>query len=81
MCYRHHSDTAFYNNLNNNDPSTTVQDRVNKFAEEYKSVLTNNEYEFLTKRCHKISSFYMLHKLRKCTCSLNYIQYQSFKCS
>ena len=65
MCYRHLSDTTFYNNLDNNDPSTIVQDRVNKFAEKYKSILTNNEYDFLTKRCHKISNFYMLPKLHK----------------
>ena len=38
---------------------------VNKFAEKYKGILTNNEYEFLTKRCHKISNFYMLPKLHK----------------
>ena len=44
MCYRHLSDTTFYNNLDNNDPSTIDQDRVNKFAEKYKSILTNNEY-------------------------------------
>ena len=65
MCYRHRSDTTFYNNLDNNDPSTIVQDRVNKFAEKYKSILTNNEYVSLTKRCHKISNFYMLPKLHK----------------
>ena len=44
MCYRHLSDTTFYNNLDNNDPSTIDQDRVNKFAEKCKSILTNNEY-------------------------------------
>ena len=38
---------------------------VNKFAEKYKSILTNGEYDFLTKRCHKISNFYMLPKLHK----------------
>ena len=48
MCYRHFSDTKFYNNRGNNDPSTIVQDRVNKFAEKYKSILTNNEYDFQT---------------------------------
>ena len=47
------------------DPSTIVQDRVNKFVEKYKSILTNNEYDFLTKRCHKISNFCMLPKLQK----------------
>ena len=26
MCYRHLSDTTFYDNLDNNDPSTVVQD-------------------------------------------------------
>ena len=26
---------------------------------------TNNEYDFLTKRYHKISNFYMLHKSHK----------------
>ena len=55
----------FYNNLDNNHPSTIVQDRVNKLAEKYKSILTNNEYDFLTKRCHKTSNFYMLPKLHK----------------
>ena len=65
MCYKHLSDTAFYNNLDNNDPSSIVQDRVHNFAEKYKSVLTNNEYDFLTKCCYKISKFYMLPKLHK----------------
>ena len=65
MCNRYLSDTTFYNNLDNNDPSTIVQDRVNIFAEKYKSILTHSEYEFLTKRCHKISNFYMLPKLHK----------------
>ena len=37
---------------------------VNKFAE-IKSILTNNEFDFLTKRCHKTSNFYMLPKLHK----------------
>ena len=60
MCYRHLSDTTFYNNLDNNHSPTIVQDRVNKFAEKYKSIWTNNEYDFLTKRCHKISNFYKL---------------------
>ena len=65
MCYRRLSYATFYDKPDNNDPSTIVQDRVNKFAEKYKSVLTNNEYEFLTKRCHKISNFYMVPKLHK----------------
>ena len=62
---RYFSDLIFCNNLDNNDRSTIVQDRVNRFAKKYKSILTNNEYEFLTILCHKISKFYMLRKLHK----------------
>ena len=65
MCCRHLSDTTSYNNLDNNDPSTFVQGKVNKFAKKYKLILTNNKYEFLTTRCRKISNFYMLPKLHK----------------
>ena len=64
-CYRHLSDTTFYNNLDNNDLCTIDQDRVNEFTKKYKSILTNNEYDFLTKQCHKILIFYMLPKLHK----------------
>ena len=45
--------------------STFFQERVNKSAKKYKSILTNNEYDFLTKHCHKISNFHMLPKLHK----------------
>ena len=38
MYYRHFSDTTFYNNLDNNDRSTIVQEKVNKF-EKSKSIL------------------------------------------
>ena len=38
---------------------------VNEFAEKYKSIIRNNEYDFLTKPCHKISNFYILPKLHK----------------
>ena len=65
MCYRYLSDTTFYNNLDNNDPSTIVQGRVYKFAEKHKSILRNNEYEFVTKRCQKILNCYMFPKLHK----------------
>ena len=65
LCYRHLSDTTFCNNLDNNDLSIIVQNRVNKFAEKYKSILTSNEYDFLTKCYHKTSHFSMLPKLHK----------------
>ena len=65
MCFRHLSDTAFYNNLDNNDSVTIVQNSVNKFDEKYKSILTNNKYDFITKLYHKIPNFYMGPKLHK----------------
>ena len=71
MCYGHISDKTFYNNLDNNDPSTIVQDRVNKFAEKYKSILKNNEYEFLT--FLNVSFLNVVIKYQIFTCSLNYI--------
>ena len=59
VCYRHLSDTTFYNYLDNNDLSTIVQDS------KYRSILTNNEYDFLTKRCHKISNVQSIFKYMK----------------
>ena len=47
------------------DQSTIVQDRISNFAEKYKPILTNNEYDFLTEPCQKIWNFYMLPKLQK----------------
>ena len=46
MCYRHLLDLTFYDNLDNNDSSTTAQGRVNKFSKKYKLILRNNELEF-----------------------------------
>ena len=43
MCYRHLLGTAFYNNLDNNNLATIVQDRVDKIAENYKLILANSE--------------------------------------
>ena len=54
MCYRNHSDTEIWNNLDYNNLSTTGQNRFTKFVEKYKSILKSNERGFLTKRCHKI---------------------------
>ena len=62
MFYRHLSDTAFYNNLDINNPFTITQ-TVNYFPEKCKSISTNNEHDFLNKLCHKISN--MLPKLHK----------------
>ena len=59
MRYRHLSDTTFYNYLDNIHLSTSVQDS------KYRPILTNNEYDFLTKRCHKISNVQSIFKYMK----------------
>ena len=46
--------------LNDTDPSNIVQQRVTQFPDKYKSMLTLKEYNYLTKRKHKISNLYML---------------------
>ena len=51
--------------LNDTDPSNIVQQRVTQFPDKYKSMLTLKEYNYLTKRKHKISNLYMLPKLPK----------------
>ena len=51
MCYRHLSNAAFYDNLDNNVLSAIVQDKVIK-------MLKNN---VLTKRCDKILNFCSLN--------------------
>ena len=51
--------------LNDTDPSNIVQQLVTQFSDKYKSMLTLKEYNYLTKRKHKISNLYMLPKLRK----------------
>ena len=51
--------------LNDTDPSNIVQQRVTQFADKYKPMPTLKEYNYLTKRKHKISNLYMLLKLRR----------------
>ena len=41
MCYRHLSDTTFYNNLDNNNPSTIVQDGYKSIQKKSKSIKIN----------------------------------------
>ena len=51
--------------LNDTDPSNIVQQLVTQFSDKYKSMLTLKEYNYLTKRKHKISNLYMLPKLHQ----------------
>ena len=65
ICQSHISDTSYYRTLNDTDPSNVVQQRVTQFVDKYKPMLTLKEYNYLTKRKHKISNLYMLPKLHK----------------
>ena len=51
--------------LNDPDPSNIVQQRVTHLADKCKSMLTLKEYNYLTKRKHKISNLYIRPKLHK----------------
>ena len=65
ICQSHTSDTLHYRMLNDTYPSNIVQQRVTQFSKKYKPLLTLKEYNYLTKRKHKISNLYMLPKLMK----------------
>ena len=65
ICHIHISDTSYYRMLSDTDPSNIVQQRVTQFADKYKPMLTLKEYNYLTKRKHKISNLYILPKLHK----------------
>ena len=51
--------------LNDTDPPNIAQHRVKQFPDKYKPTLTLKEYNFLTKKKHKISNLYMFPKLHK----------------
>ena len=51
--------------INDTDPSNIIQQPVTQLVDKYKSMLTLKEYNYLTKRKHEISDFYMLPKLHK----------------
>ena len=65
ICQFHISDISCYSILNDTFPSNIAQQRVTQFADKHKPVLTLKEYNYVTKRKHKISNLYMLPKLHK----------------
>ena len=65
ICQPHISDVSYYRILNDTDPSNIVQQPVTQFPDKYKPMLTLKEYNYLTKRKHKISNLCMLPKLHK----------------
>ena len=42
-----------------------VNEKIINYSNKYRSILTDNEYEYLINRTYKISNFYMNFKLRK----------------
>ena len=65
ICQFHISNISYYRILNDTFPSNIAQQRVTQFADKHKPVLTLKEYNYVTKRKHKISNLYMLPKLHK----------------
>ena len=65
MCQSHLNNEQYYRCLFENDPSLIVNEKIINYANKYRSILTDNEYEYLINRNYKISNFYMDPKLYK----------------
>ena len=65
ICMNELKKEKFYRPLGRTDPSRTVLNDVKNFARQYKNVLTEKEYQFLTNNEYKMAHFYMLPKLHK----------------
>ena len=48
-----------------NDPSLILNEKIINYANKYRGILTDNEFEYLINRSYKISNFYMNSKLHK----------------
>ena len=65
MCKSHLNNEQYHQCLFEDDPSLIVNEIIINYANEYRKILTDNEYEYLCNRSYKISNFYMNSKLRK----------------
>ena len=65
MCQSHLNNEQYYRCLFENDPSLIVNEKIINYANKYRSILTDNEYEYLINRNYKIPNFYMNPKLYK----------------
>ena len=65
MCQSHLNNEQYYRCLFENDPSLIVNEKIINYPNKYRSILTDNEYEYLINRNYKISNFYMNPKLHK----------------
>ena len=63
MCQSHLNNEKNYRCLFENDPSLIVNKKIINYANKYRSILTDNEYEYLINRNYKISNFYINPKL------------------
>ena len=65
MCQSHLNNEQYYWRLFENDPSLIVYEKIINYANKYRIILTDNEYEYFINRNYKISNFYMNLKSHK----------------
>ena len=65
MCQSHLNNEQYYRCLFENDRWLIVNKTIINYANEYRSIFTDNEYEYLINRNYKIYNFYMNPKLHK----------------
>ena len=65
MCQSHLNNEQYYRCLFETDPLLIVDEKIIYYANQYRSISTDNEYEYLINRNYKISTFYMNPKLHK----------------
>ena len=57
MCQSHLNNEQYYRWLFGNGSSLIVNEKIINYAKKYRSILTDNEYEYLINRNYKISNF------------------------
>ena len=57
MCQSHLNNEQYYRCLFENDPSLIVNEKISNYANKYRRILTDNEYEYLINRNYKFPSF------------------------
>ena len=65
MPQSHWNNEQYYRCLFENDPSLIVNEKIINYANKYRSILTDNEYEYVISRHYKIYKFYINPKLHK----------------
>ena len=65
MCMNELSKEEFYKLIGSDNPTQRILDVVQNFALKYKSMLTSNEFAYLTQRKYRMANFYMMPNLLK----------------